>query len=1225
MTELRVTVFERRRGTTVEWHTVGLGDLDRVERGPSALRLQQRLADGLRKALASRWPQQLAPIEFVPGRQLHAVALDLTLGSAGRRFHDKVPLVLEPRARGGIERADPLWIAYHPMRSREWFPHAPDRNLADEAAAFFRSRWAELPQWQLDRMRASPRDALRLLALQVRTRSLFDRLAKGEQQPGGFAALGQAQRKRGAALLEELGVDQTALAADDALPRGSARSPWREQLQQLVCGNRRSSVLLVGPSGCGKSTLLRGAVHDLLEADGWSANRNLDLVHAVWHIRGHRIIAGMAYLGQWEQRCLDLLEACRSERALLWVDDLHAWGRIGESRESDRSLATFFRGPIARGEMTVLGECSPEQYQMLLDDAPELAAAFTVLWVEPTNDAETAKLVQRTARTLELEHHVAFAPSAFRTIAELGGALSPTTVEPGRSIALLGALGRGEHGFALELESVEQELAQGRKLHAIRRYRELTGCGLAAAHQAVTTFETSGMWPAVAVAQRPAAPSPRSTLDAGFSTLPQPPTIGAQAVVRLLAARTGVPELLLVPQRALAAEAIAAAFAAQIIGQPRAIDAIVDVVLRMRTQTGDRARPYGVLLLSGPTGTGKTELAKCLAEYLYGDVRRLVRLDMSEYAGPDAPARLIGDRFRPEGTLTQVVRAQPFCVVLLDEIDKADPSILALMLQVFDDGRLTDAAGHVVDFSHAVVLLTSNLGAGGESTLGLGGRGGGDVTRELERAVREFFPPELFNRIDRIVPFDPLTAAAATRIAARELEALLGRAGLVERNVFVRFTPAVVDHVVARGFAARDGARSLKRWLEDHVGAWLADEIASGPIAALRVLWLYVRDGALALHAEHLVEATVQAAPGAMQALLQWDARRLRQQVPEALARVEALLDGEALARLAASLRATLPPSLAGDRSAAEAAYNLENLRGELLDLRERLRLQAEYDPLLDDGTHHEIDGALIEAQQYGWDRRVGEYTGETYVRSLDPRALVPELPLRTRGQVLVQLAELRALERAIGHADDVEEHVVLVELSRVSRARADGRFGHARASLLEWLACAYAGARGSTDEIVAVLPGGTRSLGVTELAALDVACERMVLRISGPGVRSFFAVEDGCHVRHGLSGASEVVRVRVSSGRDRSAAEHVASLQRRREQFAAALEHGDRTQLPDNPDAVPPIVRAYHFEPNPTHEPARIEVEDFPIAFVLRGHVARLAEILPTLWMLRPDPPEAP
>lgn len=1212
--ELTVTIFQRRRSRHYEWYTLGLGRLNRAWRGANLAKVESGLAESLRRALSDLYPEAIEALEIVVGRRLQTVDLSFSLSSDSgtRRVHGKFPLVLEPRSRGQATDRTPLTCVYHPVRPDEWFVLPDGGDLPELAAAFFRDRWSPLDDDELLELGAHSRDRLRLTALSVSTKPLSGKLEK--KKTSESALLGAAPRKKGDALLRQLAIDETRRAIDGRLPSGMSRPVTRERLAQLLCGRRRVSVLLVGPAGSGKSTLIRQLVHDLLAANDYPSHRNYDKLHPVFRIAGRRIIAGMSYLGQWEQRCVDIVEAARSLHAVLWVEDIAAWGRIGETRESERSLATFFRGPVARGELAIVAECTAEQYQQLLDDAPALASSLTTLFVEPTERRETMRMLLHEARALELAHRVAFDPRALATIYELASTLGAASAFPGRAVDLLRSMATGDDARSLDLRQVEAEIRAGRKLRAVKLYREVSGVGLRAAKIAVEAFMDRGEWPRRTQGVEPPPMVLRSAVADDFGAHPGPSEIDSRTIIGRLARRTGMPIALLDARVPLRAESLERELSSQIMGQPESVTAVAELVLRIKAGLNDPSRPWGVLLFTGPTGTGKTEMAKCLAEYLYGGSVRLLRFDMSEYSDPGAPARLIGDRFRPEGALTSAVRVQPFAVVLLDEVEKADPSVLALMLQLFDDGRLTDATGTVVDFTHVVVIMTSNLGATSSASVGFGADG---VTsaHDVAAAVREFFPPELFNRIDRVVPFSPLDREAATAIARRELLGVVSRRGLIERNVFVRFTDAVVDTVVAKAFDPRYGARSLKRWLEDHVGSWLADKIASQPVAGLRVLWLYVRDGELLLHAELLTEAEAFGDPGPFEMMLQWNADRLRDAVPDALTRLDEMLSSPRLTALARGLRERLDASVRGDVAAADTVFNLEGLRGELMTMRQRLATQAEYDPRIigsaDVDARADHEGELVEAQKFSR-LRIGAdgWFGETFVRVLSPSVIGPSLPMRRRPDFVDELAAFHFMKVAIERADDPVEHTVLLELTRVTRPDGRGRFEQTEPGLLEWLAQAYIErGRGQLEAWLRYPTEPHR-----ETPTWEGGAQRYVLRLVGPAVRTFFATEQGSHVRTSLGGGSEVVRVRVLTG-DETPQQHDDRLVEQRAAFVDALQRG--TELPANPDAVLPIIRRYRFDPQPDTLSA-IEVEDYPLAYAIETRARQLQDVLPQLWLLR-------
>ena len=313
---------------------------------------------------------------------------------------------------------------------------------------------------------------------------------------------------------------------------------------------------------------------------------------------------------------------------------------------------------------------------------------------------------------------------------------------------------------------------------------------------------------------------------------------------------TGLPRVLLDPAVPLDPQATRAWFGERVIGQTEAVDLVADLLATIKAGLTRPNRPIGSLLFIGPTGVGKTEMAKALAEFLFASRDRLTRFDMSEFGDPISVRRLVGGVFGSEGLLTAKVREQPFCVLLLDEFEKAHPSFQDLMLQMLGEARLTDAGGRLADFRNAVIILTSNLGA---ETFQMGSPGFGasqqdqsGAKQHFVREVEKFLRPEMFNRLDRLVPFAPLDAPAIRNIARREWDKVLNRDGLKFRDARVETTPEVVPELAARGFDPRYGARPLKRAMERELLAPLAHQINRHEGNARLEIKIGVRDGKLA-------------------------------------------------------------------------------------------------------------------------------------------------------------------------------------------------------------------------------------------------------------------------------------------------------------------------------------------------------------------------------------------
>ena len=1159
-----VPVFQQKRGATVEWTTVGLGPFTRSRSGTVPAKVRELLVADLRKAIEAALSREVVPLLSRRGTRLVRVRLELTLASAGarRRVSGLYPLVLEPRELGSDRR---VTIAYHPARQGEWFPIKDELPLEMQAESWYGKAWSGLDDAAIERLASNGKDLLRVVAFSATPRTLLDELGAAERDLWADLRADPARSKpkrasRGLQVLPGLGIDLTAEIVGGA-PAGMPRAPYRAELEALLSAPKRPPVCVVGAPGVGKTTLLRQWIADLAEAEGFAAHHNLDRLTHVWSVSGKRLIAGMSYVGDWEQRCMDLLEDVRGKRIVLFVPDLFRFGRLGRARGSDRSLADFFRGPVARGELALVGEATSEQLFRLEEDAPAFAGLLVRLPVAEATPAEAFRVLVHEARALEADRKVEISPLALRAVIELGAAVGPSRALPGRAVELLRSV--------VEHDGAGEERAE--------------------ASRAIPPGDSPARSP-----------------------------IGPAEVVACLSSRAGVPRALLTREAVVTRAEVERQLAAQVLGQPEAVRAAADLVLRLKAGLTDPRRPAAVYLFTGPTGTGKTELAKCIAELVFGGGARLVRFDMSELGGPDAAPRLVGDAASPEGQLTRAVLEQPLSVVLLDEIDKAHPSVLNLLLQLFEDGRLTDAAGSTARFEGTVVIMTSNLGARRREPIGWG-TAPDALLSDVARAVREFFPPELFNRIDAVVPFRPLDPEVAIEVTEKELAKLTSRQGLEARNVFVQANRAVVARVAEEAFGTRDGARSLKRVLEDRVGAALAEAIARAPAAVFRMLYLF--DAASAREPFVLCDEPLsEAAPldGVVYALEQLEGAT----VEELRARLAGLLPGidEARHAAAAARRGPIDVADAGAHYWAEALDEaLDALGARIEEHVPGLRRSSAPDSGPRWGTFESGKGL--------------EHT-RVRVRLRSSTGGRGRPPAR-RAELLACFARMEHLGRVAPRVAEAGAHAVVLEIVRVAspkRARfADGLAapaGAAPASLMRWLCEAYLGwakglaaGQGSVlDAGAALAPSGDVRELRGETAVLEAARagpDLLVLSLAGLGVRDAFALEEGCHVWQPLATSPEIVRVRVLDGaeRPREVAARFADARRR---FLRAAGEASGGAPPENPSRLLPMVRKLRFDPPRDGATAALELEDYAMGFSAEWPVTGATTALERLLWLR-------
>jgi len=531
------------------------------------------------------------------------------------------------------------------------------------------------------------------------------------------------------------------------------------------------SVLLVGDSGVGKTALVRVLAHRLRRGR-W----------IILEASAADVLAGQQYIGQLEGRVQTLVREIGGKRVLWVVPNFHELVWAGRHQYNPSGLLDLLLPHVESGAVKLIGETTSAAYEKLMQMRPKLRTSLETCRVGALGDEQTLEVARRWAAGRAM----AGTPEEGSGDATRAPAAAP--IAPRISEQTL------QEAFQLAKQYLADKAAPGNLLLLLdsTHRRLLIERGAA----------TNGA---------PAEAADEVTLDDLLVTLSQ---------------LTGLPVSILDERAGLDLAELRGFFEARVLGQPEAVECLVERVAMIKAGLTDPTRPPGVFLFVGPTGTGKTEIAKTLAEFLFGSPERMIRLDMSEFQTPDALDRILGEQSdTAESTaLVNSIRKQPFAVVLLDEFEKAHPQVWDLFLQVFDDGRLTDRRGNTADFRHCVVIMTSNLGATlpHGASIGFSQEQAHFAAGAVERAVMRAFRREFVNRIDRVVVFRPLGRAVMRDLLRKELNDVLRRRGLRTRQWAVEWDESAIDFLLEKGFTADLGARPLKRAIERYLLSPLA-------------------------------------------------------------------------------------------------------------------------------------------------------------------------------------------------------------------------------------------------------------------------------------------------------------------------------------------------------------------------------------------------------------------
>jgi ATP-dependent Clp protease ATP-binding subunit ClpC len=623
--------------------------------------------------------------------------------------------------------------------------------------------------------------------------------------------------------LDQYGQDLTDLARAGKLDPVIGRGDEIEQTIEVLARRTKNNPVLIGEAGVGKTAIVDGIAERIVDGDV----PDILIGRRVVQLDLSGMVAGTRYRGDFEERITKVIAEIREhgDELIIFIDEMHTVVGAGAGSEGGIDAGNMLKPALARGELHVIGATTQEEYRRYVEKDPALERRFQPVFVpEPTVD-DTIEILRGLRDRYEAHHQVRFTDDALVAAAELADRYIPDRFLPDKAIDLVDQAGARvrlrSHTPTTDVRQLEHRLEQ------LWRDKQ----------QAVTEehYERASQL-------RDQILELRSRIDAaksgGTGAVPE---VGPEEIAEIISRSTGVPLSQLTEQERDRLVRLEEELHRRVVGQDEAVAAVAEAIRRSRAGLGDPNRPVGSFLFLGPTGVGKTELARALAEALFGHSDRLIRLDMSEYSERHTVARLMGAPpgyvgYGDAGQLTEAVRRRPYSVLLLDEMEKAHPEVFNTLLQVLDDGRLTDGQGRSVDFRNTVVIMTSNVGSDViTSTTSLG-----FTTRDAEMSgsalqarvlgrLREVFRPEFLNRIDEIVVFRRLDAEELRKITGMLLEETRQRLRLKEIEIDVE--PAVLDWLAQRGYQPEFGARPLRRTIQRDIDTPLSAMLLDGRVA----------------------------------------------------------------------------------------------------------------------------------------------------------------------------------------------------------------------------------------------------------------------------------------------------------------------------------------------------------------------------------------------------------
>uniref|UniRef100_UPI0006E1CE22 ATP-dependent Clp protease ATP-binding subunit n=1 Tax=Streptomyces pathocidini TaxID=1650571 RepID=UPI0006E1CE22 len=661
--------------------------------------------------------------------------------------------------------------------------------------------------------------------------------------PGDGGDPTRTRPARDTAHLDQYGRDLTRMARDGRIDPVIGRETEIEQTVEVLARRGKNNPVLIGEAGVGKTAVVEGLAQRIVEGEV----PDILLGRRVVQLDLAGVVAGTRYRGDFEERMTGIIDEIRahSEELVVFIDELHTVvGAGGGSEGGPMDASNMLKPALARGELHVIGASTLEEYRRYVEKDAALARRFQPVLVPEPSTADATEILRGLRDRYEAHHQVRYTDDALLAAVELSDRYLTDRFLPDKAIDLMDQAGARVRlrsaTHSSDVRTLEREVDQltRDKAQAVNaeEYERATRLRDRLAELQARIEESKGR-------EQPSGHIPE---------------VAVEDVADIVSRQTGIPVSSLTQEEKERLLGLEEHLHQRVVGQDEAVTAVADAVLRSRAGLASPSRPIGSFLFLGPTGVGKTELARALAEALFGSEERMVRLDMSEYQERHMVSRLVGAPpgyvgHEEAGQFTEAVRRHPYSLLLLDEVEKAHPDVFNILLQVLDDGRLTDSQGRTIDFTNTVIVMTSNLGS--EAITGRGGAlgfgpGGGDsesdeaARRErVLRPLREHFRPEFLNRIDEIVIFRRLSDEQLRRITDMLLDETRQR--LRAQDVAIDFTPVAVDWLAHEGYQPEYGARPLRRTIQREVDNRLSRMLLGGELLAHSRVEVDVEDGKL--------------------------------------------------------------------------------------------------------------------------------------------------------------------------------------------------------------------------------------------------------------------------------------------------------------------------------------------------------------------------------------------